>query len=199
MKINFEDLSKSDQDHIIAVSILKQTSPAKKRQVCAALGIVHKNGIDAVVMTSGINHMFKGIFNEQCEDENGETIPYVIHAEEDAISKYNKSRYHYDNILQSHNRFFKDITLYVTYSPCQNCCKQLALFGIKRIVFVEKHESNFHAVPFAPSEFLKQLGIEYIETSLPKNMEYLQSNTIYGIGFDQKIIFNDVNTKQRLN
>lgn len=194
MKISFEQLSKSDQEHIIAVSIMKQSSPANKRKVGAQLGICHRNNINAVVLASGYNKMFKNVFGNNCEDENGDTIPYVIHAEESAISKYNKSQYHMINTLHHHGRKFKDITMYVTYSPCQNCCKQIALFGVKRIVFIEKHKSNFHAVPFAPSDFLQQLGIEYIETTLPENIDY--KNKIYGIGFDNTVILTDTKESQ---
>ena len=63
-------------------------------------------------------------FENICEDENGVTKPYVLHAEANAITK----------VAQSGNSS-KDSTLYVTASPCVECAKLIIQSGIKRVVY----------------------------------------------------------------
>ena len=167
MYVKFEDLEPIDQEHINTTIINKQVSTSKKRKVSALIGISNRNNTSGIVLTSGINYMFPQAYSGKCEDENGETIPYVIHAEEAAIWEFQRNDLMYKNIIYSEDKEMSDVTIYVTYSPCQNCCKMIALAGIRRIVFVEKHVTNFHDIPFPPQEFLEQLNIEVIQTSCP--------------------------------
>ena len=67
-------------------------------------------------------------FENVCEDENGVTRPYVLHAEANAITK----------IARSSNSS-EGATMYVTASPCIECAKLIIQAGIKRVVYAEKY------------------------------------------------------------
>ena len=76
-----------------------------------------------MIISDGYNGTPSG-FENICEDENGVTKPYVLHAEANAITKVAKSG------NSSHNA-----TLYVTASPCVECAKLIIQAGIKRVVY----------------------------------------------------------------
>ena len=63
-------------------------------------------------------------FENICEDENGVTKPYVLHAEANAIPKVAKS-----------GNSSEGATLYVTASPCIECSKLIIQAGIRRVVY----------------------------------------------------------------
>ena len=76
-----------------------------------------------MIISDGYNGTPSG-FENICEDENGVTKPYVLHAEANAISK----------VAQSGNSS-RGATLYVTASPCLECAKLIIQAGIKRVVY----------------------------------------------------------------
>ncbi|MFA6819493.1 MAG: dCMP deaminase family protein [Bacteroidaceae bacterium] len=82
---------------------------------------------DKMIISDGYNGTPSG-FDNACEDEHNVTIPCVLHAEANAITK----------IAQSHNSS-KDATLYVTAAPCIECAKLIIQAGIKRVVYAEKY------------------------------------------------------------
>ena len=82
---------------------------------------------DKMIISDGFNGTPVG-FENVCEDENGNTRPYVLHAEANAITK----------VAQSHNSS-KGATLYVTTSPCIECSKLIIQSGIKRVVFADMY------------------------------------------------------------
>jgi dCMP deaminase len=73
-----------------------------------------------------------------CE-ENDVTKDEVIHAEMNAILKAAKSGNAVDGS-----------TLYLSLSPCQNCCKLIIQSGIKRVVYLEGYRD------LKPIEFLSK-------------------------------------------
>lgn len=77
------------------------------------------------IISDGFNGTPAG-FENVCEDENGLTKTYVLHAEANAISKVARS-----------NNSSEGSTLYVTASPCLDCAKLIIQAGIKRVVFNE--------------------------------------------------------------
>tara|TARA_Y100000746_G_scaffold228405_1_gene236411 strand:+ start:510 stop:968 length:459 start_codon:yes stop_codon:yes gene_type:complete len=85
---------------------------------------------DGMIISDGYNGTPSG-FPNQCEDEEGETHWYVLHAEANAILKTARS---------NHN--CKDATLYLTLSPCKDCSKLIHQAGIKRVVFANKYKDN---------------------------------------------------------
>ena len=199
MNQKFENLSLSDQSHVKSVLILKKESKAKKRKVACIVGIPSEDNSTGVILCTGINHMFQEAFDGNCEDSKGETIPYVVHAEEQAIYRFNRhNEYHYSRIKKE-NKVISDVTIYVTYSPCIGCCKAIAMSGIKRIVFVDKHSSNFDNTPYAPQDFLNQMGIKFIHTTVPlsirrglenENQDKLDDTNFVKVGGDFKHITN---------
>ena len=64
-----------------------------------------------MIISDGYNGTPAG-FENVCEDENGVTRPYVLHAEANAITK----------IARSSNSS-EGATMYVTASPCIECAK----------------------------------------------------------------------------
>lgn len=82
---------------------------------------------DGKIISDGFNGTPAG-FNNDCEDCNGKTHWYVLHAEANAILKVAKST---QNIEGS--------TLYVTLSPCKECTKLIIQAGISRVIFCEEY------------------------------------------------------------
>ena len=82
---------------------------------------------DKMIISDGYNGTPSG-FENICEDENGLTKPYVLHAEANAITKIARS-----------NNSSEGATMYVTASPCIECAKLIIQAGIKRVVYAEKY------------------------------------------------------------
>ena len=78
---------------------------------------------DNMIISDGYNGTPSG-FENICEDENGVTKPYVLHAEANAITKVAKS-----------GNSSEGATLYVTASPCIECAKLIIQAGIRRVVY----------------------------------------------------------------
>ncbi len=89
--------------------------------------IIVKNGM---IISDGYNGTPSG-FDNCCEDEEGATRWYVLHAEANAISK----------VARSTNNA-QDSTLYLTLSPCKDCSKMILQVGIKRVVFAMAYKDN---------------------------------------------------------
>ena len=100
---------------------------------------------EGVIISDGFNGTPKG-FDNYCEDTNGDTHWYVLHAEANAILKVAKST---NNCNGS--------TLYLTHSPCKECSKIVLQAGIIRVVYIEKYKD--------PSglDFLERAGLEIVQ------------------------------------
>ncbi len=98
-----------------------QNSYCKRRKVGA---LIVK---DKMIISDGYNGTPSG-FENICEDENGVTKPYVLHAEANAMTKVAKSGNSSDGA-----------TLYVTASPCIECSKLIIQSGIKRVVYRDEY------------------------------------------------------------
>jgi dCMP deaminase len=92
---------------------------------------------DGNVISFGYNGTPAGMDNT-CE-ENDVTKDEVIHAEMNAILKAAKSGNAVDGS-----------TLYLSLSPCQNCCKLIIQSGISRVVYLEGYRD------LKPIEFLSK-------------------------------------------
>ena len=104
---------------------------------------------DGMLISDGYNGTPSG-FPNTCENDLGETHWYVLHAEANAITKIAKS---------TNNS--KDSTLYITLSPCKDCCKLILQAGIKRMVYVEEYKDN------TAIHFLQNAGIEVVQIAEP--------------------------------
>jgi dCMP deaminase len=101
--------------------------------------IIVKNGI---IISDGFNGTPSG-FDNCCENKEGETQWYVLHAEANAILK----------LSRSHNSGLGS-TLYITLSPCKECSKLVLQAGITRVIFTKGYKDC------AGIDFLKDAGIE---------------------------------------
>jgi dCMP deaminase len=97
---------------------------------------------DRMIISDGYNGTPTG-FENNCEDEEGYTKWYVLHAEANAILKVAAS-------TQSCN----GATLYITLSPCKECSKLIHQAGIVRVVYSKAYREE------SGLQFLKKAGID---------------------------------------
>ena len=114
-------MTKFDDKYMQMAEIWAGNSYCKRRKVGA---LIVK---DRMIISDGYNGTPSG-FENVCEDENGVTKPYVLHAEANAISK----------VAQSGNSSAGS-TLYMTSSPCIECSKLIIQAGIKRVVYKDEY------------------------------------------------------------
>lgn len=129
-------MEKFDHSYLQMAAIWARNSYCKRRQVGALLVK------DRMIISDGYNGTPSG-FENQCEDGNGVTKPYVLHAEANAITKVAKS-----------GNSSKDATLYVTASPCLECAKLIIQAGIRRVVYRDEYRLTDGV------DLLKRAGIE---------------------------------------
>jgi len=98
-------------------------SYCKRKQVGAVL-------VKDDVIVIGYNGTISG-FENNCEDENGETYPEVLHAESNALSKIMTS-----SLVSSNG------TMFCTLSPCITCAKQMIQAKISRFVYIRDHSDQ---------------------------------------------------------
>lgn len=122
--------------------IWAQNSYCKRRQVGA---LIVK---ERMIISDGYNGTPVG-FENVCEDNEGNTKKFVLHAEANAITKVAKS-----------NNSSDGATLYITASPCMECAKLIIQSGIKRVVFSEKYRIEDGI------ELLKRAKIEVVHLEL---------------------------------
>ena len=113
-----------------------QLSYCKRKQVGA---IIVK---DRMIISDGYNGTPSG-FENCCEDDDGITKWYVLHAEANAILKVARSTQSCENA-----------TLYITLSPCKECSKLIHQSGIKRVVYYEEYKDS------SGVDFLRRAGVE---------------------------------------
>ena len=102
---------------------------------------------DKMIISDGYNGTPSG-FENFCEDENGYTKWYVLHAEANAILK-----------VASSTHACQGATLYITMSPCQGCSKLIHQAGIKRVVYMEAYKDT------SGVDFLKKAGVSITQIS----------------------------------
>lgn len=116
-----EKEKKFDRSYLEMAAVWAKNSYCRRRQVGAILVK------DRMIISDGYNGTPSG-FENVCEDENGVTKPYVLHAEANAITKVAKS-----------SNSSLGATLYVTASPCLECAKLIIQAGITRVVYSEEY------------------------------------------------------------
>ena len=110
-----------DKRYIRMANIWAENSYCQRRQVGA---LIVK---DKMIISDGYNGTPSG-FENICEDDNGLTKPYVLHAEANAITK-----------IACSSNSSAGATMYVTTSPCIECAKLIIQAGIKRVIYSEKY------------------------------------------------------------
>lgn len=111
-------------------------SHCKRRQVGA---LIVK---DKMIISDGYNGTPTG-FENCCEDDEGYTKWYVLHAEANAILK-----------VASSTQSTRGSTLYVTLSPCTDCSKLIFQSGIVRVVYITEYKDR------AGLDFLVKSGVK---------------------------------------
>ena len=129
-------MEKFDHSHIEMAAIWARNSYCKRRQVGALLVK------DRMIISDGYNGTPSG-FENVCEDDNGVTKPYVLHAEANAITKVAKS-----------GNSSSGATLYVTASPCVECAKLIIQAGVRRVVYRDEYRLTDGV------DLLRKAGIE---------------------------------------
>ncbi|HET8809487.1 MAG TPA: dCMP deaminase family protein [Flavobacteriaceae bacterium] len=99
---------------------------------------------DRMIISDGYNGTPTG-FENPCEDEEGYTKWYVLHAEANAILK-----------VAGSTQSCKGATLYITMSPCKECSKLIHQAGITRMVYQKAYKDN------SGIEFLEKAGVELV-------------------------------------
>lgn len=120
-----------------------QLSHCSRKQVGA---IIVKDGM---IISDGYNGTPSG-FDNCCENDEGETHWYVLHAEANAILKVAKS---------THN--CQGATLYLTLSPCKDCSKLILQAGITRLVYINSYKDQ------SGVQFLIEAGVEVEQIENP--------------------------------
>jgi dCMP deaminase len=130
-----------DRRYLRMAKIWAENSYCNRRRVGAL--IVNNQ----MIISDGYNGTPAG-FENVCEDEYNRTMPYVLHAEANAITK-----------VAASNNNSKGATIYITSSPCIECAKLIIQAGIKRVVFSEKYHTDEGV------DLLKRAGItvDFIE------------------------------------
>ena len=138
-----------DSRYLRMAKIWAENSYCERRKVGALLVK------DKMIISDGFNGTPSG-FENVCEDENGNTKSYVLHAEANAITK----------VAQTSNSS-RNATLYVTTSPCIECAKLIIQSGITRVVFSEVYRLTDGI------QLLKRAGIEcvYLKDSEQENLQ----------------------------
>ncbi len=125
-----------DSRYIRMARIWAENSYCQRRQVGA---LIVK---DKMIISDGYNGTPAG-FENICEDESGQTKPYVLHAEANAITKVAKSANNCEGA-----------TLYITASPCIECAKLIIQAGIRRVVYCDDYRNEDGL------NLLRRVGIE---------------------------------------
>ena len=103
---------------------------------------------DDMIISDGYNGTPSG-FDNCCENDNGDTHWFVLHAEANAILKVSKS---------TNNS--KGATLYLTLSPCKECSKLILQAGINRVVYSMDYKDE------SGVSFLKSAGIDVVQIQI---------------------------------
>jgi dCMP deaminase len=133
---------KLDTVYLKMAQVWASNSHSKRSQVGC---LVVKN---KTIISDGYNGTPTG-FPNICEDDSNQTLPSVLHAEANAITKLAM------NTVSSNGS-----TMYVTLSPCFDCSKLIIQTGIKRMVFSEIYRKTDSL------DLLNQAGIEIIYINL---------------------------------
>lgn len=96
---------------------------------------------DRMIISDGYNGTPTG-FENYCEDDEGYTKWYVLHAEANAILK-----------VASSTQSCKGATLYITLSPCKECSKLIHQAGFVRVVYSKDYKDN------SGLKFLEKAGV----------------------------------------
>ena len=104
---------------------ISELSHAKRKKVGA---IIVK---DTMIISDGYNGTPTG-FDNECEDSEGNTKWFTLHAEANAITK----------LVRYSGLPVNGSTLYITLSPCKECAKLILQSGISKVIYLEEYRDT---------------------------------------------------------
>lgn len=111
------------QKHLVFIEIAKTfgtlSKANRKKQGCV---IVNPDGR---IISTGWNGTPHSV-DDNCEDDNNVTLPYVIHAEINAV-------------LNATTNDLSNCTVYITQSPCISCAAVLLQKRISKVYYAEAY------------------------------------------------------------
>ena len=134
-------MNKFDKAYLKMAQEWAKLSYCKRKQVGA---LIVK---DRMIISDGYNGTPSGLEN-CCEDEDGKTKWYVLHAEANATLKLARS-----------TQSALGATLYLTLSPCKECSKLILQSGISKLIYINAYSDNEGIT------LLENHGIEIIQVS----------------------------------
>lgn len=132
---------KKEKQHRYDVAYLRMAAEWGKLSHCERRQVGALIVRDRMIISDGYNGTPSG-FENFCEDDEGYTKWYVLHAEANAILK-----------VAGSTQSCRDATLYITMSPCKDCSKLIHQSGIKRVVYIEGYKDD------SGLQFLKKAGV----------------------------------------
>ncbi len=135
------EVTKFDRAYLRMAQVWAGLSHCERRKV----GVIIVK--DRMIISDGYNGTPSG-FENCCEDENGRTLWYVLHAEANAILKLSRS-----------TQSAEGATLYLTLSPCKECSKLILQAGIRKLVYIDEYSDEDGI------GFLKNHGIEVLKVT----------------------------------
>lgn len=129
------------------MSVAKLTSQLSVATRAKVGAIVVK---DHQILATGYNGTPSGWSNTA--EVDGVTVPELVHAEENCITKLAKS-----------TESAEGASLFVTLSPCLPCAKLIHGSGIKEVYYLEEYRDIY------PIEFLQQLNVKVQKLESPSN------------------------------
>lgn len=127
-----------DKRYLRMAKIWAENSYCQRRQVGA---LIVKN---KMIISDGYNGTPSG-FENHCEDSEGVTKPYVLHAEANAITK-----------VAASTNDSTGATIYITASPCLECAKLIIQSKIVRVVYEDEYRLRDGV------DLLERSGIEVV-------------------------------------
>ena len=128
------------------ISYLRMASEWSQNSCCKRKKVGALIVKDHMIISDGYNGTPSGFPND-CEDMDGNTQWYVLHAEANAITKLAK--------LQSGSA--DGSTLYATLSPCRECSKLIIQSGIRRVFYKDEYRDQ------SGLQILREAGISILK------------------------------------
>ncbi len=135
----------NDKEFKKHISYLKMASEWSTNSCCNRKKVGALIVKDNMIISDGYNGTPSGFLND-CEDSEGNSHWYVLHAEANAITKLSRSTQNGEGS-----------TLYLTLSPCRDCCKLIIQTGIKTVIYKEEYRD------ISGLQLLKEAGIRVIK------------------------------------
>ena len=124
---------------------------------------------DGMIVSDGYNGTPSG-FPNACENADGDTHWYVLHAEANAITKLARS---------THTA--QGATLYITLSPCRDCAKLIHQVGIRRVVFIDAYKETNNPTPEYEIKAKKSFTLVFEQLQVLENFGMVNEKAAYNI------------------